>query len=213
MQIEGDYNRDGYAIARELVTPAIARAFMAVLKEDLPATLPPSQGEVLPVLKRHTTEIYGGDYPPMLGLLWGLTGTVERIIGRTLVPTYSYFRFYREGDVLRVHSDRPACEHSVSLTLDYSDDVLWPLEIEQRAIQQPLPIADDFGGQPYTSAMLRVGDALVYRGTEHRHARITPNPNGWSAHIFMHWVDPLGPHADQAFDGAGTPRSVNFTFA
>jgi hypothetical protein len=29
----------------------------------------------------------------------------------------------------------------------------------------------------------------------------------------MHWVDPLGPHADQAFDGAGTPRSVNFTFA
>jgi len=213
MQIEGDYNRDGYAIARELVTPAIARAFMAVLKEDLPATLPPSQGEVLPVLKRHTTEIYGGDYPPMLGLLWGLTGTVERIIGVTLVPTYSYFRFYREGDVLRVHSDRPACEHSVSLTLDYSDDVLWPLEIEQRAIQQPLPITDDFGGQPYTSAMLRVGDALVYRGTEHRHARITPNPNGWSAHIFMHWVDPSGPHADQAFDGAGTPRSVNFTFA
>ena len=214
MQIEGDYNCDGYAVARELITPAIARAFMAVLKEDLPqGPLPPSEGEILPVLKRHTTEIYGGDYPPMLALLWGLTGTVEQIIGRTLVPTYSYFRFYREGDVLRVHSDRPACEHSVSLTLDYSDDVPWPLEIEKRAIAQPLAVADDFGGQPYSSVLLNVGDALVYRGTEHRHARITPNPNGWSAHIFMHWVDPDGPHAGQAFDGAGTPRSVNFTFA
>jgi hypothetical protein len=212
MQIEGDYNRDGYAVARELITPDMARAFMAMLKEDLPGPLAPSQGEVLPVLKRHTTEIYGGDYPPMLALLWGLTGTVELIIGQKLVPTYSYFRFYREGDVLRVHSDRPACEHSVSLTLDYSDNVPWPIEVARQPVAQALPITDDFGAEPYASVAMQVGDALVYRGTTHRHARITPNPNGWSAHIFMHWVDPSGPHADQAFDGVGTPRPVNFSF-
>ena len=58
-----------------------------------------------------------------------------------------------------------------------------------------------------------VGDAVAYRGVDHRHGRITPNPNAWSAHLFLHWVDPDGPFADQAFDGAGEPKPVNFTFS
>jgi hypothetical protein len=41
----------------------------------------------------------------------------------------------------------------------------------------------------------------------------TPSPNRWSAHLFLHWVDPQGPHADQAFDGRGIPEPVDFTFA
>jgi hypothetical protein len=40
----------------------------------------------------------------------------------------------------------------------------------------------------------------MYRGVNHRHGRIEPNPNRWSAHLFLHWVDANGPFADQAFD-------------
>jgi hypothetical protein len=39
-----------------------------------------------------------------------------------------------------------------------------------------------------------------------------PNPNSWSAHLFLHWVDRDGPHAAHAFDGAGAPPRVNFSF-
>ena len=44
------------------------------------------------------------------------------------------------------------------------------------------------------------GDAVMYQGVNHRHGRLQPNPNSWSAHLFLHWVDADGPHSDQAFD-------------
>jgi hypothetical protein len=63
------------------------------------------------------------------------------------------------------------------------------------------------------SLAMEVGDAVAYQGVDHRHGRTTPNPNRWSAHLFLHWVDPDGPHRDQAFDGKGTQEPVDFTFA
>jgi hypothetical protein len=47
----------------------------------------------------------------------------------------------------------------------------------------------------------------------HRHGRITPNPNGWSVHLFMHWVDRNGPHRGHAFDGKVTQAKTSFDFA
>ena len=47
--------------------------------------------------------------------------------------------------------------------------------------------------------------AVLYRGVQHRHGRIKPNPNRWSAHLFLHWVDRDGPHAAQAFDVMAAP--------
>ena len=58
-----------------------------------------------------------------------------------------------------------------------------------------------------------VGDAVAYRGVDHRHGRTTPNPNRWSAHLFLHWVDPDGPQRGEAFDRKGVPQPVDFTFA
>ena len=122
-------------------------------------------------------------------------------------------RIYREGDICRVHLDRPSCEHSLSLTLDYSDGVAWPLELGERHFPQPkASVSDDFGDEPYASILMNVGDAVLYRGTNHRHGRMTPNPNGWSAHLFLHWVERSGPYSDHAFDQR-LPETVNFTFA
>jgi hypothetical protein len=60
---------------------------------------------------------------------------------------------------------------------------------------------------------MEVGDAVLYQGVHHRHGRMTPNPNGWSAHLFMHWVDQDGPYRDQAFDGLIDDVPAQFTFA
>ena len=40
---------------------------------------------------------------------------------------------------------------------------------------------------------MEVGDAVLYQGVNYAHGRITPNPNAWSAHLFLHFVDRNGP--------------------
>jgi len=50
-------------------------------------------------------------------LLLKMMSTVEKHSGLTLVPTYSFTRLYKKGDVLVRHKDRPACELSTSINL------------------------------------------------------------------------------------------------
>lgn len=214
MRIEGDYGRDGYALVREIIPPEVAGAFMAQLRQDLPpGPLKTPEGEPMEILRRPALDIAGAHYRPLEFFLWALTPAMEQVTGRKLVPTYDYLRIYREGDVCRVHRDRPSCEHSLSLTLDYSDGIAWPLEVGRETasvIEQQ--VTDDFGDEPTSSLAMEIGDAVAYQGVTHRHGRTVPNPNSWSAHLFLHWVDRDGPHAAQAFDGAGMPPRVNFTF-
>jgi hypothetical protein len=213
MRIEGDYRSDGYALVRGLVPQAVAAAMMQIVERAVSGGKA-TNGNLSEIIDRPVIEIYGNALEPLKTFLWGLTPAMEAIAGRPLIPTYDYFRIYFEGNTLRIHRDRPACEHSLSLTLDYSDGVPWPLEVGKQGVAGPADIvADDFGDEPSDALAMEVGDAVAYRGVEYRHGRTTPNPNGWSAHLFLHWVDPEGPHAAQAFDGAGTPAPVNFTFA
>lgn len=217
MKIEGDYGRDGYALIRELIPRAVAEQFMAMVKRrKLPTGVVPATPDDLDpgVLSRNVFEVYGNDLPPMKTFLWGLTPAMEQVTGRRLVPTYDFFRIYRDGDLCHVHRDRPACEHSMSLTLAYSDGRPWPLELGRAGWDGPKDImARDFGSEPAASLAMEVGDAVAYRGTDYRHGRTTPNPNRWSAHLFLHWVDPDGPHRGEAFDGKGAREPVDFTFA
>lgn len=216
MEVIGDYRRDGYAHLKGLVGPEIGQALLGMLRRDIgPDSIPLSKVTEFPnLLKRPAFEVYGHHYPVMQGLLWGLTPVISQLSGKDLLPTYGYLRIYREGDVCQVHFDRPSCQHSVSLTLDYSDGAAWPLEIGTRPHEQPdASVEPDFGDEPFSCIPMGVGDAVLYRGTSHRHGRISPNPNGWSAHLFLHWVERGGIYADHAFDRQLEPSKVNFSFA
>jgi hypothetical protein len=217
MKIEGDYNRDGFALIREMIPRQAAEAFMTLLKQHkLPDGVVPAVPDGLNpgVVTRIVYELYGESFPPMKTFLWALTPVMEQVAGRRLVPTYDFFRIYRDQDLCYVHRDRPACEHSMSLTLAYSDDRPWPLELGRQGADGPRDIvAADFGSEPKASLAMAVGDAVAYQGVEFRHGRTMPNPNRWSAHLFLHWVDPDGPHRDQAFDGKDIREPVDFTFA
>lgn len=212
MQLQGDYARDGYALVRRLCAPEMCNALLQQLQADML-----SQGAVRRLmrhpnlLQREAVEIYGFHYPPLLSFLWGLTPSIATALGMDLLPSYSYFRIYREGDVCRVHSDRYACEVSLSLTLDYSDGVPWPLELAGVASEPSALVEEGFGDQPYQAIAMEPGDGVLYQGVNRRHGRITPNPNAWSAHLFCHWVRRGGGYADHAFDGqASMTRPVNF---
>lgn len=216
MKVIGNYRDDGYAHLQALVAPEIAGAFLHALKRDLgDGAIPLSKVVDHPnLLRRAAFEVYGHHYPPMLFFLWGLTPIVSEIAGCDLLPTYDYFRIYREGDVCRVHSDRQSCEHSLSLTLDYSDGEPWSLEVGRTRHPEPSArVDDDWGAEPHASIAMEVGDAVLYRGVAHRHGRVTANPNGWSAHLFLHWIDRDGPYREFAFDGKADAAKVNFSFS
>lgn len=202
------YRDDGYISLQSFMPVDVAHLFLAKLKSDL------IQGGVSfgalkrgsDLLKREAVEVYGLQYAPMATFLWGMTPAISAHVGRNLLPTYSYFRMYREGDICRVHSDRYSCEHSVSLLLAASDDKPWSLEVGRKHIETPKQRADeDFGDEEYASVPMLPGDAVLYQGVHRLHGRITPNPNRWSAHLFLHWVDVEGPYAKHAFDGQKIP--------
>ena len=196
------YARDGYVALGGLFPTAVTKAFYDRLSVDLDLGRTSSSFVVTgPLLSKPAIEIYSHNYPPMMTFLWGVTPKVADIAGCVLIPTYAYFRIYQQGDVCRVHSDRHACEHSLSLMIDVADGKPWALAVERQRLDGPTPTVEaDFGPEEFGSVPMMPGDAVMYQGVHHRHGRPDPNPNRWSAHLFMHWVDAEGPYREQAFD-------------
>ena len=58
------------------------------------------------------TPSFYGDYV-MENLLDFLLPKIESAAGMKLLPTYTYFRVYKAGDILEKHTDREACEISI----------------------------------------------------------------------------------------------------
>lgn len=198
---EGEqYRAAGYALLRGLFPAIVLDIFHGKMQHDLNLKGNPAFISQTNLLTKPAIEVYSRQYAPMAAFHWALTPTAADIAGCELIPTYAYFRAYQQGDVCLIHSDREACEHSLSLSIHLSDASPWALSIEHRRIESAEPIAPDFGANEFTQLPMQAGDAVMYRGVEHRHGRLEPNPNAWSAHLFMHWVDPNGPHADHAFD-------------
>lgn len=110
---------------------------------------------------------------------------VEKNTGLSLIPTYSYYRIYRDGDELTPHTDRPACEISVTLCLGFTEGLEYPIIMDGKSyLQNP-------------------GDAIIYRGIDLTHARPKLScPEGdFQSQVFLHYVDANGPNAEYAFDG------------
>ena len=100
----------------------------------------------------NTYSIYGDT--AMENLLIKLKPKMEEATGEKLIEMYSYSRLYKNGDILKKHTDRFACE--ISTTLNLGGD-MWPifLKKDDRTLQ----------------VNLDKGDMLVYRGCELEHWR------------------------------------------
>ena len=204
MKVQGDYARLGYAHVERLVSPDVTKVLLQSIWSDLHgAKLPASVVANSKVLNKAAMELHGSTYQPLTSFLWGLTPLASQLAGCDLLPTYCFFRLYQKGDQLKVHADRNACEHSLSLSLGYGDGIPWPFEVGPAKDGQTARPAEDFGDEPFSSIVMNPGDAVLYRGIACRHGRTTPNPNGWSAHLFLHWVDADGPYSDLAFEKIG----------
>ena len=123
---------------------------------------------------------------------------LEKEIGRKLYNTYYYDRFYFPGQELTKHTDRDACEISVTVHVSTNLKECWLIWIktvhgEERAV------------------CLEPGDGMIYKGCERPHWR-EPMPgkkkSWWNKkelyyhQIFFHYVLQDGIRSHCAFDAA-----------
>jgi hypothetical protein len=124
---------------------------------------------------------------------------IEKQIGRKLYNTYYYDRFYFPGQELTKHTDRDACEISVTVHVSTNLKECWPIWIktvhgEERAV------------------CLEPGDGMIYKGCERPHWR-EPMPSAkkrwfrkqeelYYHQIFFHYVLSDGIRSHCAFDAA-----------
>jgi PKHD-type hydroxylase len=137
--------------------------------------------------------IYGD--PVFDKLLQDFAAPIGKSIGKSLLPTYTYARIYRTGEVLKRHVDRPACEISATLTLAYDSKPIWPIIIDK---DKEIPI------------VLDVGELVVYKGCEKVHWR-DEFKGKWHVQIFLHYVDANGPYVEEYKDGRmdfGTDKNI-----
>jgi len=121
----------------------------------------------------NTYSIYAD--PVMETLLMKVLPKMKKETGLELIPTYSYARIYKHGDILHKHRDRPSCE--ISTTIHLGGDP-WSIFVEG------------------TEVMLDVGDMLVYSGCELEHWR-EPLKGNTCAQVFLHYNHVNGPFAEK----------------
>jgi PKHD-type hydroxylase len=140
--------------------------------------------------------IYGD--PLFDTILERLAEPLSNTIGIELIPTYTYARIYRPGEILKKHIDRESCEISGTMTLGFDpNSSIWPIHFT-------LDEQDEEG----KNAIIEVGDLLLYRGNELHHWR--PKYKGeWQVQIFFHYVDKNGPHAEWAYDKRKSLKIIN----
>lgn len=178
-----EFANKGYAIIRDFL-PIDIRDLLTqyALFDEMQNFDPEYEQELVPTAHgRHAD-------PAMESVLLRLQPLIEEKLGMKLLPTYSYFRVYRNGHDLRPHLDRPSCEISVTacFNYEYGGEYAWPIYMEDESIT------------------LRPGDIAVYKGCEIEHGRTklsAPSEDAWHVQGFFHYVDAEGPNAKHKFDG------------
>ena len=147
----------------------------------------------------NTYSIYGD--PAFDTLLMKVLPIMKKEIGLEVVPTYSYARIYKKGDILKRHKDRPSCE--ISTTVNLGGDP-WPIFIDGTGSNN---VIDEYknihkpNAPAGTKVLLEVGDMLVYSGCELEHWR-EPFDGNICGQVFLHYNHVNGPFADKnKFDG------------
>lgn len=181
--VKASFKKNGYALIEGLIAPPTVELFTqyALFKEGIDFT--PESGGSAQVAGAHSS--YGDPFAESM-LLWS-QDAIEDATGKKLHPTYSYYRVYRNGHVLKPHTDRPSCEISATVCFEYEyfmDGYEWPIKMGDSSI------------------VMKPGDAVVYRGCDLEHSRdeMDAGTNAFHVQAFLHYVDADGPYADYKYD-------------
>jgi len=111
---------------------------------------------------------------------------LEEISNLKLTPTYSYFRFYKTNDELKIHRDKIACEISTTICLGIEGDKKWPIYFSKNVDK-----SDSI------KIITEPGDLVLYRGCDFWHWR-DKFEGIKNAQAFLHFNDVNNQYAEFA---------------
>ena len=130
-----------------------------------------------------------GADPGLDAILEWVRPEVGRLVGLELAPTYSYTRRYAKAELLPKHTDRNACEVSVTTSIEI------PKGAGPSVVHLKPPHARE------TKVEMREGDGCIYAGAEVEHWRERFRLDGY-VQLFLHFISKRGPnYPELAFDG------------
>tara|TARA_R100000988_G_C3958422_1_gene144871 strand:- start:221 stop:916 length:696 start_codon:yes stop_codon:yes gene_type:complete len=137
---------------------------------------------------------------------------LEQVIGRKLYNTYYYDRFYFPGQALVKHTDRPACEISVSIHVSTNIKESWPIWIKTPDIFEDNTMKTKIATGENRFVHLKAGGGMIYKGCERPHWRdpmpgllesaLNKDESLYYHQIFFHYVLQDGIRAHHAWDMA-----------
>lgn len=129
-------------------------------------------------------------------ILQSLTERISNILGRQVLPSYSYTRVYQHGTRLIPHRDRKSCEVSLSITLKNIPD---NNKIEHFYVASE----SDYLDNKHLKTHLSTGDGLLFFGSELNngfyHWRDRTDSD-YLMQIFLHYVYEDGQFTDNAYE-------------
>ena len=135
---------------------------------------------------------------------------LEQVIGRKLYNTYYYDRFYFPGQELKKHTDRPACEISVTIHVSTNIKESWPIWIKTPDTFEDKTMKTLITSGENRSVHLEAGDGMIYKGCERPHwrdpmpglleSKINKDESLYYHQIFFHYVLQDGIRAHHAWD-------------
>ena len=98
---------------------------------------------------------------------------IERIVGKKLMPTYTYLSAYVKGSDLPAHTDRADCEYTVSFLINKPENSNWPIYLHK--VKQPVKHKGRADFTPPKEECIAVdcnaGGLMMFQGTDHIHFR------------------------------------------
>jgi hypothetical protein len=174
---------NNYLFVPEFITKQEANSFYKEFKKEVQlypqCFTKDSQAPNSPAIHNHVA---------FTSLMCEKTAHMNALVQEKLLPTYAYARIYKNGAELKKHTDRPACEVSVTLHLG-GDGTSWPI-----CFTQP--------DGSVVSKDLKPGEAVIYLGCISEHWRESAFIGQEYAQVFLHYVRSEGKYINHCFDGA-----------
>lgn len=173
--IHAQFEREGYAILKNLL-PAEHVTEMGEFFQALAA-----QGFLSCDANDGLRRLFAHNHP--VARYWHdqLNERVSQLAGRRTKPSYSFVSLYLAGGDLFWHTDRPPCEYTVALLLDYA-----PLDADGQSAWA-LKLKGRDGNTRFLHQ--RIGEALIFRGRELMHGRDVLPDGSRSVSVFFHFVN------------------------
>ena len=196
------FDAHGYYIVKNLYDPKKLSCKVPLVRGQLHYYGSLTKVSHIPEEAQVSGSISRYSYPPYKESHSDIRIKLENIVGKQLLNTYYYDRFYFPGQELKPHTDRDACEISVSINISSNLKQPWAFQLTTLQGENK-------------KIFLNPGDGLLYKGCEVTHWRDSMSgikrnyirnflhlPELYYHQIFYHYVLADGHRVHCAFDAA-----------